>query len=174
MVKIKSTQLPRVAYSYQDLMCIEILVSWFHEPKKYEWVKIEASGSEDLIGLDDVVAKRLDGSFELYQVKFTTDSERKDLALSFSWLLKIKGAGTSLLQKWAQDVKKYRSGGLAIAALQTNRKPDTEFSSCLENGKIIVSKIPDLVMQRLLEQFGNKSEIESFFNQFDFQHAGNR
>lgn len=152
-------------------MCIEILVSWFHDPEKYEWVKIEASASENLIGLDDVVAKLSDGRFELYQVKFTIDSERDDLKLSFKWLLDKKGRGTSFLQKWAQDVKKYRSDGLAVAALQTNRKPDVEFASCLESGKVIVSKIPDLVMQKLLEQFGNKSEIESFFDQFDFQHS---
>ena len=36
--KIKPSQLTRAGYSYQDLMCIRILINWFHDPQKYQWI----------------------------------------------------------------------------------------------------------------------------------------
>jgi hypothetical protein len=34
---IKHTQLTKVAYTYQDYVCIQMLVEWFHNPDKYPW-----------------------------------------------------------------------------------------------------------------------------------------
>ena len=110
---IKHTQLTRVGYEYQDLICIEILIDWFHDPKKYQWVCIECTADQgEFKSLDDVVVLNEKGLYELYQVKFTIDPSRDDLNLSFEWLLEKKPNGTSLLQKWENDVKKYNQNNL--------------------------------------------------------------
>ena len=41
--QIKPSQLTRVGYTYQDLVCIRMLVDWFHKPKKYQWMSIEGN-----------------------------------------------------------------------------------------------------------------------------------
>lgn len=66
---IKPTQLTRVGYSYQDLVCIKILLDWFHDPSKYQWVSIESTGTDEgmLNGLDDVVA--FDGAGDMSYIK---------------------------------------------------------------------------------------------------------
>src|ERR1700733_7466725 len=105
---IKPTQLPRVGYTYQDYMCIQLLIDWFHNPNKYQWASIEGTNTEkEFKGLDDIILLNKNGSYELFQVKFTIDTKRNDLTLNFDWLLKKTKNGTSLLQKWAQDVTKY-------------------------------------------------------------------
>ncbi|MFL1500629.1 ATP-binding protein [Pseudomonas sp. S191] len=171
---IKPTQLTRVGYSYQDLVCIKILLDWFHDPSKYQWVSIESTGTDEgmLNGLDDVVAFDGGGRYELYQVKFTIDSERADLALGFDWLLKKKPNGTSLLKKWSSDVDKYRAlGMLSKAALVTNRVPDSVFARCLRGDKVDVDLIPDEFLTRLQNELDGRIGVECFFRDFTFQHS---
>lgn len=97
-MKIKSAAIPRAAFHYQDLVGIETLIRFFRDPQLYEWVELE---SEDKAArsLDDVIAKRCDGTFELTQVKFTVDADR--YSLEWDWLLDKSDGGTSLLGKWS-------------------------------------------------------------------------
>lgn len=171
---IKHTQLTRVGYIYQDYVCIEKLVEWYHDPAKYQWIAIEGTETEDgkFKSLDDVVALNSDGAYELYQVKFTTDADNEDNALSFEWLTKHKPKGTSLLQKWNADVEKYGTlGKLSVASLKTNRKPDEEFVSCLKSDKINVSGIPAEILSKIDEQLGGRGATVNFFSQFSFEHS---
>ncbi|WP_210455656.1 hypothetical protein [Vibrio crassostreae] len=171
---IKSTQLTRLGYEYQDLVCIRILVDWYHDKDKYQWVKVESSTLPDaqVSSLDDVVALRADGKYELTQVKFTIDATREDLALSFDWLTARKGSGTSLIQKWAKDlVKAIKNKQLGKAELITNRRPDLEISVCMDNGIIDFSSIPNSYLKIIESQLGGKAEAEEFFNNFKFIHS---
>lgn len=171
---IKHTQLTRVGYSYQDLWCIKILIDWYHNPDLYQWMTVEdsESGPHKFKGLDDVVALNAEGKYELYQVKFTIDSERKDLSLSLGWLLKKKDKGTSLIQKWNTDFKNYYDNGLlAKALLITNRAPDDIIANALTNELIDLRKIPTEYLSRIYEQLGGKKEADEFFNHFKFQHS---
>ena len=143
--KIKPSQLTRLGYEYQDLLCIKLLVEWYHNPDKYQWISIESSSiaGQKFQGLDDVIALNKNNRYELYQVKFTIDEQRDDLKLSFSWLCKKKENGTSMLQKWASDVYKYTENNqLEKAILVTNRVPDETFSQILNSGFVDVSRIP--------------------------------
>lgn len=81
---IKPSQLTRVGYTYQDLMCIRMLINWFHEPAKYQWMSIEGNKDLNIKSLDDVICLTPGGEYELYQVKFTTDSGRNDLMLGMT------------------------------------------------------------------------------------------
>lgn len=171
---IKHTQLTRVGYSYQDLWCIKLLIDWFHNPNLYQWMTVEnsESGPHKFKGLDDVVALNSQGKYELYQVKFTIDSERKDLSLSLAWLLKKKDKGTSLIQKWNTDFRKYNEDGLlAKAVLITNRAPDNVVNHALNNEIIDIKKIPSEYLSQIYEQLGGTDEAENFFKHFKFQHS---
>nr|WP_309596948.1 ATP-binding protein [Moraxella osloensis] len=171
---IKPTQLTRVGYSYQDLWCIKLLIDWFHQPELYQWMTIEnsESGPHKFQGLDDVVALNSYGKYELYQVKFTIDSKRKDLGLSLDWLLEKKDKGTSLIQKWNTDFKKYNQDSLlAKAVLITNRVPDDIINYALNNEIIDLKKIPDEYLEQIYEQLDGQDEAENFFSHFKFQHS---
>lgn len=171
---IKHTQLTRVGYTYQDYICVKLLIDWLHDPEKYQWVSIEGANAEkgDLKAIDDVVALDKDGNYSLLQVKFTIDSDRDDLKLDFDWLLKKKDSGTSLIQKWARDVKAYsEKGRLAIAALKTNRKPDEEVGKCLQNKKINIDAIPKERLDEIIKQVGSYENAKDFFTGFIFDHS---
>lgn len=171
---IKSTQLTRLGYEYQDLVCIRILVDWYHDRGKYQWVKVESTSLPDakVSSLDDVVALQADGKYELTQVKFTIDAQREDLALSFDWLTYRKGNGTSLIQKWSKDLAEaVENNQLGKAELITNRRPDIEVSACLKNGKIDLRNIPDEHLKVIESQLGGKAEADRFFSNFNFIHS---
>ncbi|EDY81180.1 hypothetical protein VDG1235_797 [Verrucomicrobiia bacterium DG1235] len=122
--------------------------------------------------LDDVIALRSDGKFEFAQVKFTKDSSRDDLSLSFEWLTKKKKKGTSLLEKWSGDVLEWlKEGALGHACLRTNRKPDSEFGACLEGGRIVFDKIPSEIRSNLLGAFNREADAMEFFEAFEFLHS---
>lgn len=122
--------------------------------------------------LDDVICLTVDGEYELYQVKFTTDSSRDDLMLDFEYLLEKKPKGTSLIQKWTFDLIKFgTSDVISIAKLITNRKPDTVLSSCLDGNKIDYNLVPDNIKARILTQLGDEQDAIIFFNNFIFEHS---
>ena len=170
---IKPSQLTRVGYTYQDLMCIRMLINWFHEPAKYQWISIEGNRElGDVKSLDDVICFTASCEFEIYQVKFTTDSSRNDLMLDFEYLLEKKPKGTSLIQKWTSDLIKFgASNVISIAKLITNRKPDTILSSCLDGGKIDYNLVPDEIKARILTQLGDEQKAIIFFSNLIFEHS---
>ncbi|WP_148653487.1 hypothetical protein, partial [Klebsiella pneumoniae] len=171
--KIKPSQLTRVGYTYQDLMCIRTLINWFHDPEKYQWISIEGNqGLNHVKSLDDVICFTASGEYELYQVKFTIDSERDDLHLDFAWLLKKKDKGTSLIEKWSADIEKFGSSStIAIAKLITNRIPDQVLSNCLIDKKIDYSLVPEDVKSKILAQLGSEEKSIAFFETLIFEHS---
>lgn len=169
---IKPSQLTRVGYTYQDLICIRMLVNWFHEPVKYQWMSIEGNRELDIKSLDDVICLTAGGEYELYQVKFTTDSSRNDLMLNFEYLLEKKPKGTSLIQKWTSDLVKFgMSNAISIAKLITNRKPDTVLASCLDGNKIDYNLVPDEIKAKILTQLGDEQKAILFFKNLIFEHS---
>ena len=171
---IKSSQLTRLGYEYQDLLCIQLLIDWYHNPDKYHWISIESSSvaGEKFQGLDDVIALNSSNRYELYQVKFTIDAQRDDLKLNFSWLCDKKENGTSMLQKWANDVYKYGANSqLEKAILVTNRIPDKTFSQLLDSGFIDVSRISTSDLEIINEQLGGIEKTNYFFKNFNFKHS---
>ena len=170
---IKPSQLTRVGYSYQDLICIRTLINWFHEPETYQWMSIEGNqGLGHVKSLDDVICYTASGEYELYQVKFTIDSEREDLRLDFDWLLKKKGNGTSLIEKWSADIEKFGTfSTISIAKLITNRVPDQIILNCLKEDKIDYSLIPDDIKSKISGQLGTEQKARDFFATLIFEHS---
>ncbi|CAI0752920.1 Uncharacterised protein [Serratia quinivorans] len=171
--KIKPSQLTRVGYTYQDLICIRTLINWFHSPEKYQWMSIEGNqGLDHVKSLDDVICFTASGEYEFYQVKFTIDSERDDLRLDFDWLLKKKDKGTSLIEKWSTDIEKLGSSStIAIAKLITNRMPDQVLSNCLKDSKVDYHLLPEDIKSKILTQLGSEEKAINFFETLIFEHS---
>jgi hypothetical protein len=154
-------------------MCIRMLINWFHEPEKYQWMSIE--GNKELgnvKSLDDVICFTASGEYELYQVKFTINPGREDLRLDFDWLLKKKPKGTSLVEKWSADLEMFGdSNVISIAKLITNRKPDTVLSNCLDGNKIDYNLVPDEIKAKVSTQLGDERKAIIFFENLIFEHS---
>lgn len=117
--EFKTVGIPRAGLEYQDLIAIELLLNFFRDPGRYHWTEVE-SEDPSVGSLDDVVAARSDGSFELIQVKFTAAPSR--YSLDWEWLLERTPNGTSRLAKWSGSLRSAaRQGPVALAQLRTNR-----------------------------------------------------
>ncbi|RIV80218.1 hypothetical protein [Pelagerythrobacter aerophilus] len=167
----KPKAITRVGFAYQDLVAAETLLEFYRYPNKYQWVQVEAS-DPSFRAVDDVVACRADGRFELTQVKFAVDPDNPTTALDWDWLLAKKPKGKSLLQHWAGPVTAHANSGLlASASLKTDRKPDAEFSKALKGSRVSYSKIPANIRKRIVSQLGSTGTAQKFFSNFDFVHS---
>lgn len=159
----------RAGFQYQDLVAIEILIEFYTQSDRYDWVKLEAEEGE-FRSIDDVVACRKDGLFELTQVKFTVDPNIH--SLNWEWLTARKGSQKSLLQKWAQTTQFHLSQEtLASATLKTDRIPDEFFQKCLDGNKVNYSRLPADVKSKIDEQLETPEHAIAFFDNFEFLHS---
>ncbi len=162
----------RAGFLYQDLVAIETLINSYRNRNLYEWVQLEAEGSE-FKSVEDVVTCKPNGLYELIQVKFTVNPDEPANHLSWKWLIeKKKKNGKSLLEKWASTTLRHKEAGtLAKAALKTDRVPDAEFGKCLRDGRIDCSMLSAEIKARVEEQIGSQEKAMSFFESFEFIHS---
>jgi hypothetical protein len=166
---LKSSGIIRTGFDYQDLIGIELLIEFFRDPDRYHWIELESE--EPNVGyLDDVVAARTDGAFELIQVKFTVDRDR--YFLDWDWLLEKRPNGTSLLEKWSSSLNKATSlGKLYSARLRTNRRPDEEFAKCLNGPFVALNRLETSRRKAIEVELGGRQNAEAFCAQFEFCHS---
>jgi hypothetical protein len=165
-VQIKPAAITRAGYEYQDLAGIEVLIRQYRDPELYAWVQLEADDT-NYRALDDVVAARKDGSYELVQVKFTVDSDRYEL--DWDWLLAKTKNGTSMLEKWAKSlVRVVAMGPVHSAGLKTNRIPSAEFAKCLKGSRVDIDLLPKEIRESVESVCGGAAEARTFFLTFDF------
>ena len=165
----KKTGVLRAGFQYQDLVAIEILINFYRQRDLYAWVQLEAEDSE-FRSIEDVVACRPDGLYELTQVKFTVDPAVHKL--NWEWLTARKDSGTSLLQKWAHTTLHHRSSKtLASAALKTDRIPDASFMACLNCNKVDYTQLSADEKTVIDEQLGSSDRAVAFFENFEFLHS---
>jgi len=114
----------RLGGDYQDLIAFDVLIDWLEHSERYEWVRVEA---DDSGVLDDVVARKCDGTIVYRQVKFAVHPEQPDNLWTWEVLLKQEtGAKSqklhSLLQDWAESLWHVSTSGQRVdAALYSNR-----------------------------------------------------
>ena len=168
----KKPGLLRAGFQYQDLVAIEILIEFYRQRDLYAWVQLEAE-EQEFRSIEDVVACRPDGLYELTQVKFTADPDSSSNTLSWEWLTASGGARRrSLLQKWAQTTLHHKEAGtLASAALKTDRIPDAGFAQCLKETRVDHSLMPTQLRAKVEEQLGSAQAAQSFFQNFHFVHS---
>ena len=81
----KTPGLIRAGFQYQDLFAVKILINFYRQRCLYDWVQLDAEDQE-FRSIEDVVACRPDGLYELTQVKFTADPDAPANHLSWAWL----------------------------------------------------------------------------------------
>ena len=168
----KKVGLIRAGFQYQDLIAIEILINFYRQRNLYAWVQLEAE-DQAFRSIEDVVACRPDGLYELTQVKFTADPVAPANYLSWNWLTdKGNARKNSLLQKWAKTTLHHKeSGTLARAVLKTDRVPDAAFAESLEDKKVNYSLLSKEDKDLVEKQLGSQEAAESFFECFEFIHS---
>lgn len=165
----KKTGITRVAFEYQDLIGVELLIEFFRNPDKYYWIELD-SENHDVGYLDDVVAARQDGTYEVIQVKFTVDPNEH--FFDWDWLLKSKPKGTSLLAKWVKSLNSVANlGPIHSAKLRTNRKPNGELKKALEGNRVDLSKLSKTTRNRVQDELGGTEAASRFFDRFTFSHS---
>lgn len=165
----KTPGILRSGFEYQDLIGIELLIGFFRDPTKYLWVELE-SENESVGYLDDVVAARSDGSFEVNQVKFTINTSK--YFLDWNWLLEKRPNGTSFLKKWSESIKRVAElGPIHSAQLRTNRRPNEEFEKALNGHNIDPSLIGEKRRRIIETELGGSRHAAEFFAQFQFSHS---
>ena len=165
----KKTGLLRAGFQYQDLVAVEILINFYRQHDLYAWVQLEAEDS-NFRSIEDVVACRRNGLYELTQVKFTADPMAH--SLNWEWLTARKGSGTSLLQKWANTTLYHRSKKtLASAVLKTDRIPDSSFMDCLNGKKVDYTRLSAKDKAVIDEQLESPERAVAFFENFEFLHS---
>ena len=168
----KKTGLLRAGFQYQDLVAIETLIDFYRQRDLYAWVQLEAE-DQDFWSIEDVVAYRPDGLYELTQVKFTADPDAQANNLSWKWLTANGGTRKkSLLQKWAATTLHHKAAGtLAQAALKTDRVPDAAFAKCLKDRKVDYTLLSAKDKAIVENQLGSSEDAKSFFKSFEFDHS---
>ena len=168
----KRTGLLRAGFQYQDLVAIKTLINFYRQRDLYAWVQLE-SEDQEFRSIEDVVACRPDGLYELTQVKFTADPDALANNLSWKWLTANGGTRKkSLLQKWAATTLHHKAAGtLAQAALKTDRVPDAAFAKCLKGKKVDYTLLSAKDKAIVKEQLGSPEDAKSFFESFEFIHS---
>ena len=167
----KTPGIIRAAFQYQDLVAIETLIDYYRKRDLYEWVQLDAA-DQGFRSVDDVVACRPDGRYELTQVKFTPDPKSTRNTLSWAWLTRKLPQGTSLLQKWAATTLRHESSGtLATAALKTDRVPSLHFAKSLNGSRVAYGTLPAKTKAIVDRQLGSSTAAARFFGCFDFLHS---
>lgn len=165
----------RAGDDYQDLCGAEVLVEFLENPKRFDWVKLEA---EDSAYLDDIVIKHSDGEFTYKQVKFTVDPENEDYLITWEWLLDFKKTKakaekkptkkTCLIKKWASSLNQLKGvGKIKESSLLTNRDWANEIP--IKGEYIDFDAIADVkVRQKIIEEIGSEQAAKDFFSVFRF------
>jgi hypothetical protein len=171
--QIKQTAIVMSGYLYQNLFGIELLCDWLDNPAAYEWVEFEADEEGMARGLDDIIAKRRDGSFVLSQVKFTVSPSDEQNALSWKWLTDHKPRGRSLIQKWCASFESEALQPVADCLLVTNRLPDRAFASSLsvDGAHVNLSRLSGPTIDLIVAQLGSRERAESFFTNLRIRHS---
>ena len=169
----KKSGIARGGLEYQDVVAVEVLIAFLRNRDLYvyDWVQVEAE-DRAYQAIDDIVACRKDGKFELTQVKFTPDPKDTARYLNWTWLTQHRPQGTSLLQKWATTVLAHkRDGTLARAMLKTDRLPDLEFAKCLDGHRVDYRRLTSEMKTIVDRQIGSEERVAAFFETFEFVHS---
>ncbi len=149
---------------YQDLVALEVLVDWLGHSERYEWVKVEA---DDAGSLDDVVARKRDGTIVYRQSKFAVNPDDQ-----WTWETLLKQAtGTrgkklsSLLQDWATSLQHLSKSVQSIdAALYSNRDAAYEIrQACREDDATLLdfARLPLMAHEEIAAQLGSEEHAQS-------------
>lgn len=173
--EIKGTATPAAGYVYQTMQGVNVLCDWLDAPTRYTRVRFECD-DDDVApqGLDDIVAGRPDGRFDLWQVKFTASSGK--YALDWDWLFaksgKAGGKSRSNLRKWFDAFEAIDPSRIGDVRLVTNRVPDLAMEFCLAGGRTIdYTLAPDEVRTKVENELNGAANAVRLFDALEVWHS---
>src|SRR6266567_2287707 len=164
----------RLGDDYQDMVALEILVDWLEHSERYEWVQVEADGAG---ALDDVVARKREGTVVYRQSKFSVHPDRSDDPWTWESLLKQETGSPSkklpsLLQDWAASLQHISASAKTVdAALYSNRDAahDIRQASKQDDSTLLdFIRVFPQTREKIIAQLGNEESALFFFQQFHF------
>ncbi len=164
----------RLGDEYQDLIALEILVDWLEHSERYEWVRVEA---DDAGALDDVVARKHDGTAIYRQGKFAVHPDNIGDPWTWEKFLKqetgAKGKKlSSLLQDWAASLQQLLAPGQPVVAeLYSNRDAAYEIrqASRQDDGILLdFARLPSEAREEITAQLGGEESALLFLQHFHF------
>ena len=155
----------RAGDDYQDLVAANALLCVLKNPRRYSWVKFEAREAGKL---DDLLARRNDGTVEATQVKFSTDVMRAGDAWTWDKLLDQR-KGLSFVQQWSHSITGlHEVYGAVEPRLYSNRQAGADLF--LTNDRCVdVGRTDSGVLQKIREQLGDAAD--DFLRRFRFEVA---
>jgi len=173
--EIKTSAIPAAGYVYQTMQGVNLLCDWLDSPTRYTRIRFECD--EDAIvpqGLDDLVAERPDGRFDLWQVKFTPTPEKH--VLDWDWLLekpgKAGGKSRSNLRKWFDAFEGIGQSRTGDIRLLTNRVPDLVMEACLGGSNFIdYIRAPNNVRIKIEQELDGAVNAQRFFKVLEIRHS---
>lgn len=173
--EIKTSAIPAAGYVYQTMQGVNLLCDWLDSPTRYTRLRFECD--EDSVapqGLDDLVAERPDGRFDLWQVKFTPSPDKH--ALDWDWLLekpgKVGGKSRSNLRKWFDAFEAIERPRIGDVRLLTNRVPDLAMEACLAGGNFIdYTRASDEVRVKVETELNGGADAQRFFKALEVRHS---
>lgn len=164
---------------YQELWGVKLCGDWINNPKLYQWIHFEKIPDEidqhDFY-LDDIVALKENGRYDLYQTK-----HKQNIGDLWTWdeLIKpLSGKKKSLLTKWADSLFREKDGlghefynKTEAAFFITNNEADNEIKKYLRNDSIDMQKIQreDAELYKSIQKaIGDNSLTANFFSKFRF------
>lgn len=155
---------------YQDIVALDIMVEMLEHSDRYQWIQVEA---DDFGALDDIVALRTDGSYDVKQVKFAVDSENDPV--DWEYLLEQKKGKKgdslpSLLKRWSSTLEDISTTHqICEASLISNRKASVPIQNLLWDRVFNFEKLNDAeIKEKIIQQIGDEKKAKNFFNNFHF------
>ena len=152
---------------YQDIVALETMVDFLEHEERYLWIRVEA---DDMFFLDDVIAKRADGSFELKQVKYSMHPDRQRDFWTWEKLTEKENGKKSLIEKWAFSVENIKKQGASFkACVESNRRSEEIEKVLGPDHHVMLDKIKNkAIRDKIIEQIGSEDSARDFFNIFSF------
>lgn len=163
----------RLGDEFQDLLALEVCVDWLEHARRYDWIQVEADNAK---ALDDVVARRRNGTTLYCQSKFAVHPDDRDNLWTWETLLKqdmgANGPLSSLLQDWAKSLQHIMASGEPVdAALHSNREAAYEIRQAFrqDDGTLIdFAMLPSAVQEKIVVQLESTEMAQHFFQHFHF------
>ncbi|GHO88201.1 hypothetical protein KSZ_62070 [Dictyobacter formicarum] len=150
------------------------MVDWLEHAERYEWMRVEA---DDAGALDDIVARKRDGTGVYRQSKFAVHADQANDLWTWKALLKQatgrKGQKLpSLLQDWATSLQLLSASTPQMnAALYSNRDATYEIrQACRQDDATLLdfALLPMEARQEITAQLVNEENAQRFFQHFHF------
>nr|VFJ56568.1 MAG: hypothetical protein BECKFW1821A_GA0114235_106212 [Candidatus Kentron sp. FW] len=171
---VKNTATIPVGFDYQTLHGVRLLCEWLDSPDRYIRFCFECTDRDSAPpSLDDIVAERVDGRWDYWQIKYTPNPGNN--SFTWEWLLHVQGKtvrARSDIRKWFDALKGIDGAALGTARLITNRVPDREIEAGLGGSEHLdFYKAPKDVQERLAEVLDGREPAVRFLSRLQITHS---